>query len=121
MARASDIFLKRSRAKTAKAWLTIRGVKFRVNSAMSEAYQKAVNAPGHDEDDDYYTKCVSKNLLIDWKNLDNDDGTPMECNEEAKFSLLKTYTEIGTRIISFAADPSNFIEANFIEEEVGNS
>lgn len=120
MARASEIFLKRSRSSEAKAWLTIRGVKFQILSAMNKSYQKVVLAPGHDEDDFYYTELVAKHLLLDWKNLDNDDGNPMECNEENKISLLKDYVEVGVRILNFSSDPSNFIEANFIEDELKN-
>lgn len=123
MARASDIFLKRDRAKNAKAWMPVRGgVKFLILSSMNEAYQKAVSAPGHDDDDEYYTKLVAKHLILDWQGLDNDEGTaPLECTEETKLKLLRDYTEIGSLVISFASVPSNFIEANYIEEELGNS
>lgn len=120
MAKASDVFLKRSRSQHAQAWMNLRGVRFLLASAMNDVYQKAVSYPGHDGDEDYYRKLVAKHIIIDWKDLDNEDGTPMECTMENKIKLLSDYVEIGSRILTFASSPVNFLESNNIEEEIKN-
>lgn len=120
MAKASQMFLKRSRAQNAKAWLIIREVKFLVQSAMHKDYQKKVAELGHDDDPEFYSKLVAEYLILDWKGLDNEDNTEMECTLENKIKLLLEYTEIGSRVLTFASAPFNFIECNNIEEELGN-
>lgn len=119
MARASDIFLKRSRGNDATVWKNINGVKFHIASVLNESYQKGVNKTG-DHEDAYYTKQVAEHLLLDWKGLDNDDGTPMNCNLDNKIMLLTTYAEIGNRILEIAISSFNFVACNKVDEELKN-
>lgn len=121
MPRLNDVFLKRDRAQNAKAWKSIRGVSFLVAPAMNKEYQDGViSDAGAENDDEYYAKLIAKHLLLDWKNLDDDEGKPIECTLENKIEILTKYTEIAAVIINFASQPSNFVSANFVEEDLGN-
>lgn len=121
MPRLNDVFLKRARAQSAKEWKTVRGVRFSIASAMNEGYQKGVaDDAASEKDDAYYTKLVADHLLLDWENLDDDDGNPIPCTTENKINILTQYAEIAAVIINFASLPSNFVSANYLEEEMGN-
>lgn len=124
--RLSDTFLTRKRAKSAAAWLDLRGVKFKIKSALNEEYinaiqkmQKKKRALG-DISDKEYAKLIAKHLVLEWKELEDDDGNPLECTEENKVMLLTDYIEISATILEFASEPENFIEFNDTEDELGN-
>lgn len=121
MPRLNDVFLKRDRAQNAREWKNVRGVSFLIASAMSEDYQKGIADDARAErDDEYYTRLIAEHLLLDWKNLDYDDGAPIPCTLENKIDILSRYTEIAAVIINFASLPSNFVSANNVEKELGN-
>lgn len=126
MARASDVFLKKEAADTAVAWLNIRGVKFKVASAMNQNYAKGLaklqkkEAASADVTENDYIELIVDNILLDWKDLENDNGSPMKPTKENRIWLLETYTEIGKRILDFAADPSNFTSLEEVDAQLGN-
>jgi hypothetical protein len=119
----SETFLRADRVEIAVATCFIKGVEFDMRPGAYKAYSKAVLNPPEDrrEDDSYYSECVAIHLLVDIRNLLNDDKTPFIVTKESKIKLLKEYSGIGTKILMFSSEPSNFVEANKLDEEMGNS
>lgn len=119
----SETFLRADRVEAAIATCYIKGVEFDMRPGAYKAYSKAVlNPPEARKDDDYYfSECVAIHLLVDIRNLLNDDKTPFVVTEESKIKLLKDYSGIGSKLLMFSSEPSNFVEANKLDEEMGNS
>lgn len=129
MPRLSDTFLLKDRAKSATAWMPIFGVRFKIACAMNDGYQDAikdqlrkVNKNGvKKEQEKYFAKAVADHLLLDWEDLEGDDGKPLDCTDENKMMVLTKYVEIGVRIVEFANNTHNFVGANSGGEEVPDS
>ena len=119
----SETFLRYDRVKAAKASFFIKDIEFVVRPAATKAYANSVTKPPKDrkDEDGYYEECVAKHLLVEVKNLLNDDKSPFESNETNHIKLVKDYVGIGNKILAFASDPGNFVESNKVDEELGNS
>ena len=123
MPRLNETFVRRDRLAKATEWHTLHGVSFLVASSSSDEMIKSYDVPDHVfQSEGYFVGIIAEHTLLDWKNLDNDDGTPMACTTENKVTLLAKYAEVLSSIVAFSRDPSNFISANSeVDEEIKNS
>jgi hypothetical protein len=122
--RLSDAFLKKERLEDATAWLDLYGIKFKVALATNKKYVDAIEAIkdkgfSSKEENNKYLEAISNYIILDWSNLENDDGEELQPTLENKIWVLDSYSGIVFKILDFASDPHNFIKNNF-EEELGN-
>ena len=120
MARLSDVFLKKDRAKTVKIWRKIKGVPFLIGSTMNGDYTDAINNNVNDDDDNFYNELFVKYIFLGFKGLVNDDDNDLEDTIENRLSLIKDYPEIVHEVSKIAKNPDNFLGINNLEDELGN-
>lgn len=115
MARLSETFLNNDRAKDATAWVNLRGgVRMKIAWFYSEAFQKALSNKDSDA-----KRVFAEHLVLDWENLEDDEGNPLECNVENRAMVLTEYAEIFGKVYEFSREAGNFIGTS-VEDEVGN-
>lgn len=121
--RLSNAFLRRDKITDATEWHSINGVRLHIASMSCDGMTKFFELPEHVRTKgEAFVSAVADNLLLDWENLQDDDGNEMECNRENKIMLLTDYTEVLTAILEFARKPSNFVSANqAVEDDTKNS
>ena len=117
MTRASDIFLQTERAKGATSILHMpKDVKFEVAyTGGSEGWKNGIEKALASDDQDAYAKLMAKNILLNVHGL-----VDVENTVEGRTKLLKDYEGIDHSVMAHAREPSNFIDVNAIQDELGN-
>lgn len=121
MARLSNVFLKKDRARTEKIWEDITGVPFLIGSFINPDYVAAVNAAPEDASEDFYNELFAEYILLGWKNLEDDDDNVLEPTLENRKRVAKDYPELSGAVVRISKNSSKFIEIKKVEDDLGNS
>lgn len=113
----SELFLRKDRAQTAQAWMTIRpGVRMLVAAIVNKEYQAAQEKLKADdpEIDRKSAELIARHILLDW------EGLEWEPTLENRTNLITDYTEVAARVLGFSSTLRNFVDCNGLEKELGN-
>jgi hypothetical protein len=72
-----------------------------------------------DEMNPIICKAMAKHILLDWRNLEGEDGKSIEYSQAKAEELLLAYPEFRDIVQEIATDVSNF-RSQDIEDQVGN-
>jgi len=108
-----------------------RDIKFKVASIESAAYiqarVKALKAvPGGGDDQtpeewrEFNSKLFAKVILLDWKNISEEDGSPVPYSEEKAAEILRDRDlDVFEFVLGVAANAGHF-ERGILEKTAGN-
>ena len=127
MPKLSEMFLKRDKVDGATSWYKKRGAEYLIACASNQAYKDEVRRvpvsiqqlqkeSGKPEKDNHYIKALAKYILLDWKNVLDEEGKELQCNMKNKIMLLTKYEEIGLLIVDYSSDIENFLHCNYKDE-----
>lgn len=90
---------------------------------LMKPYQRSYRSMGESFNpifEDMQNKAASKYILLDWKNIQNDDGSSIAYSESAAYDLLKDPENLEFRKIVFDLAAESEVFRKEVAEDLGN-